>query len=596
MNNFLTKFDRYDFFESRADFSEQIGDVGLGLLHIGLGTTYTIERIVDEPNTQVQIENYSTVWKVAAIALFILAFPITVSLAAIGCMGVLNSASREQISDLVLTAQKFQVAAIIKEHIQEHLAPDVSLRAQAAVTIQKHVRGHLARRAYSRIQAAKKDQAAAMIQKYIRGHLARKSHLPTGLYPHYSAQCKKANGPNAHLIPKAQSGKTIVYLPSEMSGVVLKDSGRKDAVKRFHQMQEVRAILRSQNSSHLVVPRANLCDSFLVEERLPLEGDTYHNMKIYISQPELFDEAVREMTRLFSKVYIGDLVSWQRHPLGHIADVGDFVRYDNLPLYIVEENGTKKGKIGLIDLEHLKSQPKISGLQDLARIFPYHADLIQEEAKKLRLTISDGWLSGEEEAGKKFLQVGFIDHLAHINRKNISPSNRFSQTFDVSPERIQELAALVEKELLKLNQGINNLVIRRGLDGKAAKNFLGDSPEDAAKRLAPEIASLMISSIQKKLESHVEKWQKRQSDVIQLENVTDSQLVSFRSPVIPNRDLYKKVQSIIRKETPLVWPDIDTVPNQLLCAILEELVKGGEIFYFDPMDYICALDKSWIRY
>lgn len=161
-------------------------------------------------------------------------------------------------------------------------------------------------------------------------------------------------GTESYLIPQAQGGSTRVYLPKEMPEVVLKSSGRTEAIKRFHQMQEVRSILDSQNSSHLIIPKVNLCQEFLIEQRLPINADSYYNMGLYLSQPELFDEAVRELTRLFSRIYLSDLVNWQINPLRNIEGVEDFVRYDNLPMYVIEENGKKKGKIGLIDLEHTR--------------------------------------------------------------------------------------------------------------------------------------------------------------------------------------------------------------------------------------------------
>ncbi|MBS0628460.1 MAG: hypothetical protein JSS09_09660, partial [Verrucomicrobia bacterium] len=151
-------------------------------------------------------------------------------------------------------------------------------------------------------------------------------------------------------MPKAWGGKTVVYLPKEASKIAIKLSGNEYANRRFQEMESTRAILKEQKSTHLVIPKAIICGNFLLEERLPILGETLHNMGIYIANPSLFDNAVREMVRLFSRVYLSDLISPQQHPMNKI--VGDSVRYDNLPLYIEEENGVKKGKIGLIDLEH----------------------------------------------------------------------------------------------------------------------------------------------------------------------------------------------------------------------------------------------------
>ena len=112
------------------------------------------------------------------------------------------------------------------------------------------------------------DQAATTIQKHIRGLLARKAHLPTYLYPHYRAQCNKVKRNASDSMPRAQGGHTRVYLPQEMPEVVLKHSGDKEAIIRFHQMQEVRAVLDSQHSSHLIIPKTLFLKTMILTGRL----------------------------------------------------------------------------------------------------------------------------------------------------------------------------------------------------------------------------------------------------------------------------------------------------------------------------------------
>ncbi|MCP5506293.1 MAG: IQ calmodulin-binding motif-containing protein [Chlamydiales bacterium] len=396
INKLLITFTRDSNLETNADLGEKIGNFGLGLLRVGFGKTITVEKISGGADKITFTEKaYSTSAKVAAVALFILAFPVTIPLSGIGYIGTACSKSHEQIFNTY--AQNIQsVPNQINGNIhQQNAIPVIHPNTP-------------------------KDKAAATIQKHFRGYLARKPHLPSNLYPQYRVQCEKVKGPESHSIPQADGGKTTVYLPQEMPGVVLKSSGRKDAITRFHQMQEIRSILNSQNSSHLIIPKANLCKEFLVEERLPINVDSYHNMGLYLSQPELFDEAVRELTRLFSRVYLSDLVSYQLNPLGHIAGVEDFVRYDNLPMYVVEENGKKKGKIGLIDLEHMQKDPNSQDLETLVRIFPLHLNVIKNEANKLNMKVNKGSLDASAEMGRKYLQVGFIDHLNWLKQKGVS--------------------------------------------------------------------------------------------------------------------------------------------------------------------------------
>lgn len=440
------------------------------------------------------------------------------------------------------------------------------------------------------------NRAATTIQKYFRGYLARKPHLPSNLYPQYLAQCDRVKGPESHSIPQAQSGKTRVYLPQEMPGVVLKNSGRKEAITRFHQMQEVRSILDSQNSSHLIIPKANLCQEFLVEQRLPINVDSYHNMGLYLSQPELFDEAVRELTRLFSRVYLSDLVSHHYNPLGHIDDVGDFVRYDNLPMYVVEENGKKEGKIGLIDLEHVQNGPNSQSLETLVRIFPLHLDVIKNEASKLKMEVNEVSLDASAKKGRKYLQVGFIDHLECLKQKGVSTEIP-PQPFQVSPQRVKELTSLLETELLRLNQGVNDLFARKKYREEPKKNFFTENPQKIAEELAASITPLIIRNI----ETQIEKQQNKKLNKLLGLAMTESELVSLRSPIIKRPKLHEGVDKLILKNEKIkfeknLFNEEREIAEQLAYVIMEELVKSGEIFYFDPAYYSGGHQICWIRY
>lgn len=430
-----------------------------------------------------------------------------------------------------------------------------------------------------------KAAAAVDIQKYFRSYLVRKPLLSGDLHADYHAQCIRVQGPEFCLIPRAPAGDTPVYLPKEMPEVVLKKSGREEAIKRFHQMQNARSTLDSQNSSHLIIPKANLCKDFIVEERLPINIDSYHNMHLYISQPQLFDEAVRELTRLFSKGYLGDLVGPQDTPLGHIEGVKDFVRYDNLPLYIIEEDGKKQGKIGLIDLEHFSNGPSSQGLATLVRIFPYHLDVIKEEAHMLKMLVDDIALAAYAEKGKQYLKIGFIDHHEWLKDR----SGFANIPFQVSPEREKELIHCVEEELLKLNQGINDVFTRQGhLSIVPGKDFLN---EELAKSLAMSITPLIIANLQKEIEIE----RKKELDKISEQSMTESALVNLRSPVITRSKLFKGVENILWDELTVDdFCDRKEVAEQLTYIVLEKLVNTGEIFSFDPGYY--GRQSSWIRY
>ena len=97
INKLLTAFNRNNF-ENNADFGEKIGNIGLGLLSIGFGKTLIIEKISEGADqTAFTRKAYSASARVAAVALFIFALPVTIILAGIGCIGRTFSKSHQQI-------------------------------------------------------------------------------------------------------------------------------------------------------------------------------------------------------------------------------------------------------------------------------------------------------------------------------------------------------------------------------------------------------------------------------------------------------------------------------------------------------------------
>lgn len=620
-NKELMSFSRNSSIEIKADLGEKVGNIGFGLLRIGFGKTMTVEKISGGGDKITFTEKvYSTSAKVAAVALFVFASPVTIPLAAIGFIGTAFSKSHGQIFKSYIQNQQMPTGEVGKS-LGRDSVPTPTQDVQPAVNeveatglisskiegsihgseepalLEDDVEIHQQNPTLGICTSTPEDKAATTIQKCVRGYLARKPHLPSHLYPQYNAQCEKAKGPESDSIPQAQGGKTRVYLPKEMPGIVLKNSGRKAAITRFHQMQEVRSILDSQNSSHLIIPKANLCQDFLVEQRLPINVDKYHNMGLYLSQPQMFDEAVRELTRLFSRVFLSDLISCQYEPLGHITDVEDNVRYDNLPLYVVEENGKKEGKIGLIDLEHIQKGPSYKGLITLARIFPFHLDVIKNEASKLKIEIREVSLDASAEKGRKYLQVGFIDHLNWLKKKGIS-TEMPPKPFQVSSQRVLQVTSLIEKELLNFDKGLIDPFVRKGSScfDQCPKDFLDGNPEETAKELAASITPLIISNIQAQIAI---KRTERLSKLSE-RNITEAELVSLGSPIVHRPKLYKGADELILKSTKnqLKWKKFQAqeIAEQLVYTVMQELVKGGEIFFFDPAYYTEGHNNCWIRY
>lgn len=209
-----------------------------------------------------------------------------------------------------------------------------------------------------------KVDPATTIQRHWRGYAAR-----VNLYDFLCTMIST--------MPSASTGKTPVYFPQQFSRIILKHSGYA-AKERLLLMRQTRALLKSLKCTHLEIPWATLCGggNFLAEKRLKINVDSNYNRKLYLSNPGLFDEAVREMTRLFSKAYIPRLVKLSESYLS----IKKVPRYDNIPL-------TGEGRIGLIDLQRIRFYPDDAGLKDLAAIFPCHLNTIQEEALRLGMNV-----------------------------------------------------------------------------------------------------------------------------------------------------------------------------------------------------------------
>ncbi len=407
--------------------------------------------------------------------------------------------------------------------------------------------------------------AATTIQTVCRGYLARKPLLPSQHYSLYLAECEKIQS-SEYETPRATSGLTPVYLPLTMPNVVLKASGRKVAINRFRKMQSVRSVLQLQKSTHLVIPKASLCQDFLVEERLPIGANEYRSMEMYLFYPSLFNEAVREITRLFSKMYIGDL-----------TDPG--IRYDNLPFYIVENQGKKEGRIGLIDLENLREKPREDGLETLAKIFPLHLKLIKEEATALGMKFDDKLLKFYAKSGKDFLQSRFNDHLQWLRRKGVSTNTKL-QRFRVAPHRTKDLRYLIEKELLKLDQGIPDESNYRGYNVRPQPHFLTGGSEIAVSELAIKIAILMISSIKK----GIYKNRRQQLEKVSRQYMAASEMIDFRSPELSREVFFEPVQRLLyeSQKTVFSYTALSSVAERIFYVVMQELVRGGELFSFDP--------------
>lgn len=225
--------------------------------------------------------------------------------------------------------------------------------------------------------------------------------LPASLYHLYFKECEKTE---IRFMPMAKEGKTPTYLPIDMPEIVLKEAGKEKALFRLHQMIHVKSILTHLDTSHLAVPKATTYRKFIIEERLPINTDSYSNIKFYEENYDLFVEPVQEMTLLFSRCYISCLVDAEWDTFGTISKINE-IRYDNIPFYLSTEEGKPKVMIGLIDLERANQEPEASiktRLAVLASIFPNHTNTIVTEATKIGMICKKSTLKAVSKLSKDY--------------------------------------------------------------------------------------------------------------------------------------------------------------------------------------------------
>lgn len=185
------------------------------------------------------------------------------------------------------------------------------------------------------------------------------------------------------------------------------------------------------------------------------------------------------------------------------------------------------------------------------------------------MNVNESSLLATAEIGKKYLQVGYIDHLEWLKQKGVS-THFSSQSFQISPQRLEKLSSLLEKELLKLNQGSNDLFARKRYLHTPSKDFFTESPEVAAKELSILMSPLVINNIKAQIEKNQNDWTNRLSGP----NMTESELVSLRSPIIDRSELHKGVVGFLNQKTEISEDNLherEDIAEQLATLSLKNL-------------------------
>ena len=338
---------------------------------------------------------------------------------------------------------------------------------------------------------------------------------------------------------------------------------------------------------------------FLIEERLPITIDTFENMGLYWLQPELFNEAVCEMVKISARWNLTtDILDLRQNPISKNAGVKYYVRYDNLPLYKVSIDGVEQGRIGLIDLERI-DYPHDKTLMNLARIFPLHYDLIKDEAHRCGISYDDQSLKMAADNGIKYLTCGFADHYQWLQEKNELSSSK-EWFIELNPQRMVEVSSAVVTELLSMNEG---KTINRGLvfdPVNIPAGFLKHGVESAEK-LAQAITIRILENFNQQIAGNYDQYTHAKTSA----EAAGINLVKLRHYYDKKDKITSRVQPIFLDcdncntelfECSFWSADGVVMVEKLADVIFFELVKGQEIFHYDPTNYGFCSKYTWIRY
>ena len=439
------------------------------------------------------------------------------------------------------------------------------------------------------------DKSARIIQGVGRSYLRRKGALSTAALAEYKLLC---NPDYTRKMPRAEAGSTRVALPEAYPEIVLKESLDRSK-SRFKQMIDVRKELKKLGCSHLIVPGVIRVGDFLIEQRLPISINSFDNIRLYCSQPGLFDEAVREMVRLSTvRDITSDLLDDRIDPLRKNAGLKDFVRYDNLPLYKVSIDGVEQGRLGLIDLEQMNPTQYGEALRNITRIFPYHYDIIKEETDRLKIQYDDEVLKAAVADGKKYLAVEYEDYYKWLQEKG-GLDNLKGLSLGISRERMDDVKKAVTKELMSLNEGV---ILSEGADYtvRSPEGFLKDGAK-SAEILSDGITDTVIQNLTREFNENFRQNAQGKTPA----QLAISNLVQLRSFITENDNIIEGVSAYFRpsdhyekkpNNNPCVPMTVDEyMIGKLVGAIFDELVNGGEMQAYNKTAVQGRISAYWIR-
>lgn len=337
------------------------------------------------------------------------------------------------------------------------------------------------------------DSAAAKTASVVQVRIDERHLLPQALFERakpYLAEPAKLKD-----MPRAAQGTTPVYFPKDLP-VVLKHSGASElqsiteigprpnpCVKRLEKMQQAREICEANHYVDLSIPAARVHGEFIVESRLPINGNSKFQMGLYLEHRDLFTKPIGEFTGFRCQSRMTDLIA----PCGT-------PRYDNVPLYIERANDGPRGKLGLIDLEHftpklplqIQTEWCFDICKDLVAFFPLHVDEIIEAAKKFDPNIES-----------------FRQELEKVRDKALKDMN---ELYGVHLDFIRKKGIVIEKpmQLAPIDAKQSDQITKEVME-RMSNDLKNEKDKQAFKKLFPNVQKLMVTFLSDALHRELQK-------------------------------------------------------------------------------------------
>jgi hypothetical protein len=560
-NPVLYRFIREDTQLISPDFWEQFGNISLGLLRTAFGQTVTVRSLTHSvaqfdftPTTT------STLDKVCAVAGFILILPLSVTGSILGYLAMKGSRSYQKMAAAYHTSRRLNVAnSVTPQQVSEMQITQTETPTQIQPCVAVH----------SMVNSAIAQEAReAEIEEETKFQI-----------PYRLLELKET-----HLTACGELTKKGVY-PMEDKTLMIRWLGERKAKKSLDTMKKVAEKLAEQKSLWLYVPAANCSGNCLIEEDLSVvstNGPAFfyktdqgllYSMSTYALHPERFNDAVRELFLFGLQAHL-PLGSDDPHPIAEGDNI--FYRYDHFFMYI-DKRG--KGRIGLTCADQISFDPEKddSQLLKFVRFFPYHLNLIKETAKRSNISFEETTFDIAAEKGRKYLEGSIFSHRDWLNQKKLT---NHLEIFTLSVEREQELTTFCQ-------------------------NNLPENEQMSASNILTTIINGIKSAIQEKQQRQLTQLSRNSSFSVNTMSIAGQ--ISFRSIMI-QPPWYQGAEKLKTSDWDALLRESGDSPNRsvvsqfpsqpgakLSCLVLDELVKGGEIFRVDHTQYPKS-KKIWIRY